>query len=94
MAPRDPHYAGDYQTRRDRIVTAAKADPDTRCYHCGLRLDEHGPTKAGNPPTWSAEHIIPHDRLSALAPSVLSCNARAGREMLDAHGWKVPTTRW
>ena len=87
------HYRGSYQTRRRPIIAAAYADPTTRCWHCGLTLTEHRPTKAGNPPTWSADHIERGNPNSPLAPSVLSCNARDGA-LSQQTPWRVTTKRW
>lgn len=93
VAPRPAHYAGDYQSRQKALTRAAYANPATTCYHCGRTLDEHPRTRAGNPPTWSAEHVRPADPTSPLAPSVLGCNAAAGRAMQDTQ-WRVSTKRW
>ncbi len=93
MAKRPAHYQGDYQTRSRTIRDAAYANPNTTCYHCGWTLDQHPNPRAGNPPKWSAEHIRPGDPTSPLAPSVLGCNAAAGRAMQDTQ-WKASTKRW
>lgn len=72
------HYAGTYRARARAIRQAANADPSTKCWRCGRTLAEHPATRRGNPPRWSAGHIIDSDPASPLAPEVLTCNASAG----------------
>ena len=73
-----PHHKGSYDRRSRAVVAAAKADPTTVCWRCGKTLAQHPDTKAGNPPKWSAGHVIDSHPDSPLLPEVLSCNARAG----------------
>jgi hypothetical protein len=74
-----PHHRGSYDRRSRQVVAAAKADPTTTCWRCGKTLTQHPFTRTGNPPKWSAGHVIDSDPQSPLLPEVLSCNARAGQ---------------
>lgn len=61
-APR-PHYGGDY-ARRAKAVR----DTATACWICGEGA------RAGDP--WQADHVVPRDPASPLAPAHRSCNIR------------------
>lgn len=67
------HYSGDYVRRARAVRLAAYADPNCRCWRCGLTLDQH---KAGT--TWDAGHVRDGDLLSPLLPEASSCNRSAG----------------
>ena len=73
-----PHHRGRYHQQSRALVAAAYADPNTRCAKCGRTLAQHPPTKTGNPPRWSAGHVIDGQINGPLQPEVLSCNSRAG----------------
>ena len=75
-----PHHRGTYHTRSQALLAAAKADPTTRCWRCGRTLAEHPPTTRGNPPRWSAGHVVKGQPEGQLLPEVLSCNVRAENE--------------
>lgn len=79
--PKAPHHKGTYHRRSRALVAAANADPTTRCWRCGRTLTEHPPTKSGNPPKWSAGHLIDGQAEGPLAPEVLSCNSSAGARL-------------
>lgn len=59
------HYAGDYRARAARVRANA-----TECWICG-----QGP-RPGDP--WTADHVLPGDPESPLAPAHRSCNSRRG----------------
>ena len=106
MAPRDRHYAGDYDRRRDAVLRAARANPATRCgmlpgdsaplgAGCGLTLAEHAPTKTGRRQTWTADHVRPGDPSSPLRPVAMSCNCAAGTRLANQRRRRLRTTvRW
>ena len=75
------HHRGGYQRQAKRVTDWANTNPDTRCRRCGLTLAEHPPTKTGNPPKWSAGHVIDGQVGGALKPEVLGCNSSAGATM-------------
>lgn len=106
MAPRDPHYRGDYDRRRAALIAAANANPLTRCgmlpgdrvplgAGCGLTLLEHPPTKTGRRQKWTADHVRPGDPSSPLRPVATSCNCSAGTKLANARRRRLRTTiRW
>jgi hypothetical protein len=73
-----PHHKGRYHQASRALVAAAYANPDTRCWRCDKTLAQHPNTKTGNPPRWSAGHVIDGQINGPLRPEVLSCNSRAG----------------
>lgn len=72
------HHRGTYHVRSRAVVAAAYADPTTTCWRCGRTLGHHRRTVSGNPPRWSAGHIIDGEVDGLLLPEVLSCNSAAG----------------
>lgn len=61
-----PHHAGRYHVDAQRVRSAARANPDQRCWRCGRPLDEHPTHHNGTPPRWTAGHTRtgqPHVRL-------------------------------
>jgi hypothetical protein len=81
MAQRDPHYRGDYDTRSRRLVAAAKANPLTTCWRCGLTIEAHAPHKSGKPAYWTAGHVVDHNPASPLLPEASTCNYSAGAQL-------------
>ena len=66
-------YRGDYRRRAQAVREAAYADPETRCWRCGLTLFDHGFAAR-----WDAGHLRDGDPTSPLAPEASSCNRSAG----------------
>lgn len=78
---KQPHHMGSHARRSAAVRAAAYANPSTPCARCGRTLDQHPPTKAGNPPTWSGGHATDGEVNGLLLPEVLSCNSRAGARL-------------
>ena len=76
-----PHHAGGYHVQARQVRDAANANPDTRCWRCGLTLAEHRPHRNGKPATWTAGHVIDGQVGGVLLPEASTCNAKAGRAM-------------
>ena len=72
------HHRGTYHVASRRVRDQANADPDTRCWRCGLTLSEHAPHHDGTRPRWQAGHIIDGDSTSPLSPEASTCNTSAG----------------
>jgi hypothetical protein len=87
-----PHHRGSYHRRSLALVRMAYANPDTRCWRCGRTLTEHPPTLTGNPPRWSAGHVVKGQVDGELRPEVLSCNVRAENEQRKAPA--ITRRRW
>lgn len=75
------HHQGRYRTEAPRIVAAANADPETRCWRCGLRIHECRPHRNGKPAHWTAGHLNDGEVDGDLAPECSSCNASAGAQL-------------
>jgi predicted kinase len=65
-----------YRARRKTLI--ASATPQSKCWRCGKRLQEHRPHRDGKPVKWTAGHIIDGDPRSPLALEASTCNYRAG----------------
>lgn len=78
MPPKPLHHSGAYQTTARRVVTAAYADPTTRCWRCGLTLAQHKPHHNGRRPWWTAGHLTDSEIDGPLAPEASTCNFAAG----------------
>lgn len=72
------HHRGSYQYLARRVVAAANANPDTRCWRDGLTLAEHPPHKSGRPAYWQAGHIVDGQVGGPLAPEASVCNLSEG----------------
>lgn len=84
QAMKKPHHTGTYDKASRAVVAAAYANPGTQCWRCGRILTQHSPTKTGNPPRWSAGHVVDGQINGELRPEVLSCNSRAGARLGNA----------
>ena len=87
--PKPAHYKGSYHVRARAIRRAAYMNPATTCWRCGRTLNQHPNTKTGQPPRWTAGHVIDGDPLSPLLPEVQVCNYSAGGKLPHT----VTTTR-
>ncbi len=84
------HYSGDYWKRSAVVRHQAQADPTTRCWRCGLTLDEVRRTV--NPTaTWDAGHLRDGDPHSPLRPECSPCNRSNGARVGNAR--RSPPTR-
>lgn len=72
------HYRGNYHVTARAVRQAAYANPDTRCWRCGLKLQDHRPHKNGKPARWTAGHVVDGQAGGPLAPEASTCNFRAG----------------
>lgn len=71
------HYTGDYATRAARIRGRAYADPTTRCWRCGLTLDE-ARQQRNRHIKWQAGHLHDGQVDGPLRAEHSDCNASAG----------------
>lgn len=72
------HYQGRYHVQARHVRQAANNNPNTRCWRCGLTLQQHAPHKSGQPAKWTAGHLIDSDPTSPLLPEASTCNYKAG----------------
>jgi hypothetical protein len=82
-----PHRRGDYQRRAAVVCAAAYANPDTRCWRCGLTLAE----VPGS--TWDAGHLVDGQPGGVLAAEHSRCNRSAGAALGNQMRRKV-SRRW
>jgi hypothetical protein len=75
------HHRGDYHVRSRRLTAAARADTSTRCWRCGLTLDQHRPHRNGKPARWTAGHVNDGQVGGLLLPEASTCNYSAGAEL-------------
>jgi hypothetical protein len=87
------HYRGSYHVRSRALVAAAKANPATKCWRCGLTILEHEPHKSGRAAYWTAGHVRDGDPTSPLLPEASTCNYIAGARLGAGTDWKS-TRRW
>lgn len=73
-----PHHRGGYHVNARRVRQMANANPDTRCWRCGLTLAQHPPHKNGTPAKWTAGHVVDGQVGGPLAPEASTCNYSAG----------------
>jgi hypothetical protein len=73
-----------YRRSSRAIVLAARRNPLTHCWRCGLTLAEHPRHHTGARPFWTAGHLIDSDPRSPLAPEASTCNYPAGGRLGNA----------
>lgn len=74
-----PHHMGDFDRRGRLIRAAAYANPATRCWRCGLTLEER---RATHPRArWTAGHLIDGQTGGAMAAECSPCNYSNGASM-------------
>ena len=73
------HYRGSYHVQSKRIRDAANANPNTRCWRCGLTLHQIRQTKPKA--RWTAGHIIDGLPESPLAAECSPCNYGEGARL-------------
>jgi hypothetical protein len=69
--PKAAKYQRDYHVRSRRITAAARENPATRCWRCGLTLAE-ARAKWGSHVVWHAGHVELNGR--TLRPEHSRCN--------------------
>lgn len=94
MAGRDAHYLLGYDRRRRLLVAAANANSNTKCWRCGLTLEQHQPHHSGKPAKWTAGHVRDGDPLAPLLPEASTCNYSAGAQRVNGKPIVRPTRRW
>ncbi len=72
------HYRGAYPRQAAALRNAANANPNTRCWRCGLTLNQHAPHHNGQPPHWQAGHTTDGQPGGQLQPEASTCNTSAG----------------
>lgn len=86
------HHRGSYHRDSIKIRATANANPNTTCWRCGLRLNQHTPHKNGKPAYWTAGHINDGQVNGPLAPEASTCNYTAGnRHRHDPANTLTPT---
>jgi hypothetical protein len=80
------HHRGDFHVRSRKVRDQANANPDTVCWRCGLRLDQHPAHKSGKPARWTAGHLKDGDSTSPLLPEASTCNFQAGARLAHSDG--------
>jgi hypothetical protein len=88
--PKAPHHRGTYHAASAKVRAAANADPETRCWRCGLTLPEHKPHRNGKPATWTAGHTTDSQPGGHLAPEASTCNYAAGGRLARARARTAP----
>lgn len=83
-----PWHSGNYQTTRNRIITAANTNPNTRCWRCGQ------PAKPGDP--FEGGHTINRGAANTIRPEHRSCNRRAAAHQTNLlkQAKKHTSARW
>lgn len=62
---------------------------------CGLRLDQHPPTRTGKPPSWDAGHPNSGIEQGVRRPEVARCNRASGASEGNRRRLKlIPTRQW
>lgn len=74
-----PHHKGTFPRESARVRAAAYLDPMTRCWRCGLTLEEKRRTKPRD--KWTAGHVIAGAVDGPLLPEHASCNYSHGAAM-------------
>ena len=85
------HYAGGYKRRALGVRVYAYADPATRCWRCGLTL-EQARSADGPGVRWQAGHVRDGEVGGDLLPEHSTCNARAGASYGNAK--REPRSRY
>ena len=70
------HHRGTFHARSAQVRAQAYSQPETRCWRCGLTLDEKRRTKPTD--RWTAGHLIDGQADGPLLPEHASCNYAAG----------------
>jgi hypothetical protein len=92
--PKAAHHRGSYQVRARAVVQAARANPNTRCWRCGLTLAQHAAHHNGRRPTWQAGHLIDGQINGALRPEASTCNTSAGATLGNRQRTEPHTEHW
>jgi hypothetical protein len=88
------HHRGTHQLRARAVVTAANANPNTRCGRCGLTLTQHTPHRNGKPATWQAGHVIDGQVNGELRPEASTCNESHGATLGNTRRVQATTRDW
>ena len=103
-----PHYGGNYQAQRRKLLAAARADPLAICWRDGLTLAQHPPHHDGTRPTWTAGHTVDgvagspawldvrrKPPLGAwLAAEASTCNTSNGARRTNRHRANPQSRQW
>ena len=87
---RRAHYRGGYQREAAAVRAAAYGDPATRCWRCGLTLDEARQLH-GKRITWDAGHLRAGEVGGPLAAECSRCNRSAGAR--EGNAARMPRSR-
>lgn len=80
--PKAPHHRGTYHVRAAKLRAAAYANPNTRCWRCGLTLEQI--RKLRPRIKWQAGHVIAGQVDGTLLPECSWCNAKHGQALSAA----------
>lgn len=84
------HHRGSHQVRARRVVEAANANPDTRCWRCGRTMAEIRRTKPRA--RWTGGHLHDGQVDGQLAAECSPCNYGAGATMGNRRRSNRPPT--
>lgn len=79
------HYTYGYRKRALAVRQRAYADPLTRCWRCGLTLNDEQARWPHKVVSWHAGHTVDGDNSAPLLPEHSTCNQRAGAML----GWQA-----
>lgn len=88
-----PHYAGSYHVRSRQLKAHANANPETRCWRCGLTRNEYAAIHGDRPARWTAGHIHDGEVEGPLMPEHHRCNSSAGATMGNQRRQRNQTSR-
>lgn len=78
--PGSPHHHGTYHRRAAHLRAAANANPDTRCWRCGLTRAEYAAAHGERAARWQAGHVVDGQVNGELRPEHARCNIIAGNQ--------------
>ena len=76
MAGKAHHSDPVYKRQAAHVRAVAYGDPTTRCWRCGMTLEQVKRTKPHA--TWDAGHLVDGDLLAGLRAECSPCNRSAG----------------
>lgn len=77
------HYGWRHDQRAKQVRDAANANPLTRCWKCGLTLDQVRAKFPGRRVVWDAGHTIDGDPHCALLAECSPCNRGGGADLTN-----------
>lgn len=87
-------YRGSYARRAREVRRYAEANPEVRCWRCGLTMEQARAIAPGKKITWDAGHVNADDPGSALRPEHSTCNRAAGAATSNRAQQLNPSRKW